>query len=748
MEINNKNTGLSVIVFTDLWNFSKSTEQNEELTLQKLNTQHEIVETLAETFSGVIKKNTGDGYLIVFSSVIKALDWSIKVQQKLHEFNSKQKDDDQIWMRIGIHIGEIFFTESDVFGHNVNVASRIEGKGVPGQIYVSELVYKQLSSRKDIDFKYQGSYDLKNISQPIKLYEVVSPEVPTTRPKGFKERNPIFERRRKLVIQMIIAAGITIFISWGIYIQFFTTPENNTKIVILPLRADSGVTTPYLSYTLTQQLIDYFSHTSFQVIAYESAAYYLEHNVTTSQIFNDAKVEYIVSGELWESGTSIEAAVRIQNSTKKDYIWEGKFIVPAIESEHLGRMIFASVSQKLGMKDQSIVETKVSPAFDEYAKGNVLLGKRNKPDTFIAIEFFKRSIQLDSIFIPSIYALADAYHTIDYNEWDRSKDYLSLSEGLCWKIIGVDSSFSKAYSLLGAIYLQRDRFEDGVILLNKSLRLNKNDVLAHTMLGEEFAFRRNEPTEALSHFITASEIQPNDETTIANLAIGFGMMRSYQESKQYFERALRLNSSNAWTWNQYAILQEKIGMIDSAQISFRHALELDDSYADPRISIASHLIIFNMLTHCDSLLQIGIAMNPNEIDFYYYRGIVKEQQGDRHAATEQWKKGLFHIENLLGKDHENGSLLIKKSLFHSRLGNSREAMFYGSEANRIAPNSDEILLGLTRMYANMDNKDSMLVYLKRAKQISSDIDESYIATSVELHKYKNDDAVIQLIIKN
>ncbi|PHQ84249.1 MAG: hypothetical protein COB63_04790, partial [Candidatus Pelagibacter sp.] len=72
-------------------------------------------------------------------------------------------------IRIGIHQGDIFIKDGDVFGDDVNITSRIESFSPIGGICVSEKVYNDISSSPEISSEYLGYRRLKGIENEMKL---------------------------------------------------------------------------------------------------------------------------------------------------------------------------------------------------------------------------------------------------------------------------------------------------------------------------------------------------------------------------------------------------------------------------------------------------------------------------------------------------------------------------------------------------------------------------------------------------
>ena len=135
---------LKAIVFTDIVDFTKLSAKDEQKALDLIQKQNEILKPIVEKHNGEWLKEIGDGLLFSFDSSLDAVRCSIEIQEVL-------KDSDDFKLRIGIHQGDIFIKDGDVYGDDVNIASRVEGFSPEGGISISDKVYRDISSVKDIE---------------------------------------------------------------------------------------------------------------------------------------------------------------------------------------------------------------------------------------------------------------------------------------------------------------------------------------------------------------------------------------------------------------------------------------------------------------------------------------------------------------------------------------------------------------------------------------------------------------------
>ena len=79
---------------------------------------------------------------------------------------------DPVRIRIGVHLGDVVRTGSEILGDSVNVAARIQAIAPPGGITVSEDVYRAVRNRVNVPFRDLGPKSLKNIREKIRIYEL------------------------------------------------------------------------------------------------------------------------------------------------------------------------------------------------------------------------------------------------------------------------------------------------------------------------------------------------------------------------------------------------------------------------------------------------------------------------------------------------------------------------------------------------------------------------------------------------
>ncbi len=171
-----KDYRLAAILYTDIAGFSKMMEKNEGRTLELLHAHNAIIEEIVARRKGTVIKTIGDAFLIDFKNTVDALQTALEIQYKLYERNAASPDL-PILVRIGLHLGDIYFYENDALGEGINIAARLQSVAHPGCICMSEDVYNLVLNKVDFTAEKLGPVSLKNITKEIRVYEIVTPNV-------------------------------------------------------------------------------------------------------------------------------------------------------------------------------------------------------------------------------------------------------------------------------------------------------------------------------------------------------------------------------------------------------------------------------------------------------------------------------------------------------------------------------------------------------------------------------------------
>ncbi len=166
---------LTAILAADVAGYSRLMGADEEGTHERLKGHlRQLVEPKIKEHRGHTVKNTGDGLLTEFASVVDAVRCAVEIQRGMAERNAETPEDKRIAFRIGVNLGDVIAEGDDIFGDGVNVAARLEALAEPGGICISRVVRDQVRDKLSYPFEDRGEQSVKNIARPVRVYALRS----------------------------------------------------------------------------------------------------------------------------------------------------------------------------------------------------------------------------------------------------------------------------------------------------------------------------------------------------------------------------------------------------------------------------------------------------------------------------------------------------------------------------------------------------------------------------------------------
>ena len=162
---------LTAVLATDVAGYSRLMGADEEGTHELLKAHfRQLVNPNIKVHRGRIVKNTGDGMLVEFPSVVDAVRCAAEIQRAMIDRNADIPEDKHISFRIGVNLGDVIVEDHDIFGDGVNIAARLEALAEPGGICISRTVREQIRDKLSYPFEDMGQHSIKNIARPVHVY--------------------------------------------------------------------------------------------------------------------------------------------------------------------------------------------------------------------------------------------------------------------------------------------------------------------------------------------------------------------------------------------------------------------------------------------------------------------------------------------------------------------------------------------------------------------------------------------------
>jgi class 3 adenylate cyclase len=143
------------IMFTDLSGFSRRTSEFGIIHfLQIIHEQRKLLLPIVEAHDGLLLKEEGDSFMIMFRRAERAVECGIKMQYACRNVNERRKPEEEILLCLGIGYGRVLrIGDQDVWGREVNGASKLgEDTAQPYEILLTAAAKAEL---KNPDYGYE-----------------------------------------------------------------------------------------------------------------------------------------------------------------------------------------------------------------------------------------------------------------------------------------------------------------------------------------------------------------------------------------------------------------------------------------------------------------------------------------------------------------------------------------------------------------------------------------------------------------
>jgi TolB-like protein/class 3 adenylate cyclase len=482
---------LAAILAADVAGSCRLIGIDEEGTLARLKAlRRTIFDPKIAEHHGRVVKNTGDGAIAEFASVVDAVRCADEIQRGMAEQNIDVPQDKQIELRIGIHVGDIIIEENDIFGDGVNIAVRLEGIAEPGGISISDDARRQIRGKVDVTFEDLGSQSLKNIAEPMRVWRVpygrAVPAVPNRLPVG----------------------------------DALTLPEK-PSIAVLPFINMSGdPEQEYFADGMVDDIITALSHfKALFVIARNSSFTYKGRAVDVKQIGRELGVRYVLEGSVRKSANRVRITGQLVDTTTGAHLWAERFDGGLSDvfdlQDQVTESVVGAIAPAVEKAEIERAKRKPTESLDAYALYLRGLAKvhqfGNRQTNEEALRLFYRAIDLDPDFASAYGRAANCYVRAKINGWisDEANETAEVKR-LAQRAVelGKDDAIALATSGHAFVYVVRD-LEAGAALIDRALVLNSN-------LAEAWAWGGwvknwlGEPEAAIERFARAMRLSPLD----------------------------------------------------------------------------------------------------------------------------------------------------------------------------------------------------------------------------------------------
>jgi adenylate cyclase len=554
---------LTAILSADVAGYSRLMENNEEATIQTLNTYRNSMSSLIEQHRGRVVDMTGDNLMAEFSSVVDAVRCAVEMQKEINERNADLHENRRMLFRMGVNLGDIVEEGDRIYGDGVNIAARLEGLSEGGGICISGTAYDQLKNKLELGYEYLGEHSVKNIAAPVRVYKVLMEPEAVGKIIGEKRKTKRWVPIAAAVIILIGLAGGYLYIEQSKRIEPASVEKmasplaDKPSIAVLPFdNMSDDPEQEYFSDGMTDELIgDLAKIKNILVISRNSAFTYKGKTVKAQQIAKELNVRYILEGSVQKSGDRVRIRAQLIDGETDHHLWAESYdgVLKNIFDlqDKITERIVSALAITLSSSERERVGDKGTNnimAYEAFLKGKEHGHNMTPKDFLKAIEYYQQAIKIDPNFSRAYAAIGVVYQVGGNLFWSTKMGGDPATHRLLarkYLELGMKNPTFEAYNLYAAKELHRRNFKEAEVFAQKAYEYAPNSSEGLRWLAWILAFigRSEESIEYLHKAIRLDPFDKSTNTPVSNAWIGVNhfSMGNLEEAITYLEKALSLN---------------------------------------------------------------------------------------------------------------------------------------------------------------------------------------------------------------
>jgi adenylate cyclase len=555
---------LAAILAADVAGYSRLMGADEEGTHERLKAHlRELVDPKIEEHRGRIVKNTGDGFLAEFASVVDAVRCAVEVQRGMIDREPETPDDQRIRLRIGINLGDVIAEEHDIFGDGVNVAARLEALAEPGGICVSRVVRDQIRDKLHFAFDDLGEQQIKNITRPVRVYRVrLRGPLPNPPPPAGEGS------ARSARVGAAEPSALPL--------------PNKPSIAVMPFVNMSGdPEQEYFVDGMVEEIITGLCRIRWLfVIARNSTFTYKGRPADVKEVGRELGVRYVLEGSVRKAGMQVRITGQLIDAMTGTHLWADRFDGLLEDIFELQDRVAVSVAgiieptlQAAEMRRSAARRTTDLSAYDLYLRALTAFYPITKERTLEALGLLEQAITIDPHY-GSALALAAACHmrlvldgrtdapeTTRRKAIDLARQALEVGEndpgilataarvlaqfgedigamiGLVDRALALNPSYARGWNMSGLLRVYAGQHDLAIEHIETSLRLSPRERIGTPLLtmGLAYFFKRRFD-EAATKLLSSIQDDPGFPASYRALAACYAHMGRLDEARAIVAR--------------------------------------------------------------------------------------------------------------------------------------------------------------------------------------------------------------------
>ena len=588
---------LAAILFTDIVGYTALMQEDEHKAVALIKHYTSSLDKKVVSHGGRVLNYYGDGSLCTFPSATEAVTCAMELQKELQSAP-------YVPLRIGLHIGEVFFEDGKALGDGVNIASRIQSLGQANTILFSKEIHDKIKNQPEFKSVWIGKFDFKNVDDPIEVYALSNEGLNVPRKELMSGKLKKEKSKRTNDPRKIILGSISLLVLAGLSAFFFFLKSGNAQgrkvensIAVMPfVNNSSDINQQYFADGMMDEILNHlYKIGGINVISRTSSMAYKDSKKPAKEIANELGVGNLLEGSVSKDGDSIRIIVQLINGKTEEILLAETYI------------------RKI--KDVFAIQSDIAQRIAAALKVNIDAGTRDR------IEH-----------IPTQNTSAYTTYLKAAEKFSKYQD--EYSKHLLEESIKLDSNFAPAYADLGFYWLTRGIY-DGTLnakqvrdsalpLLNKAIQLDSNLASARNYMAQVNLWYDWDFTAANMEWKKFFHLNPSGAVWASNYIDFLNSSGRFQESLDFLLKNREADKNNFGNWQGIAMTyyymnkpEKSLMILDSALLNFKDPDHLNSFWTRA-------LVLVNLSRYQEALddLKKFFELSPDNMMIPRWRSLL------------------------------------------------------------------------------------------------------------------------------
>jgi TolB-like protein/Tfp pilus assembly protein PilF len=330
-------------------------------------------------------------------------------------------------------------------------------------------------------------------------------------------------------------------------------PGRVSTLAVLPLRNATGDRdVAYYADGVTEALTTQLGEaSSVRIIARASAARVAARARTVGDAGTQLGADAVLDGAVRMAGNRVEIDVHLVQPATGRVLWSDRFErnatdVLALEADVVHSLAVAvRLTLRADARGRLTTVRAVAPAaYEEYLKGRYEWNNRTAQSLQVAIDHYRRAIEMDPTYAPAHAALADCYNQLGTVMVGAGspQEFRPRASAEAIKALQLDPYSAEAHAALGYVYHYEWRWADAEKEFRRAIELNPNYSLVRIWYANLLMSRRR-MTEAVGQAFAARDLDPFSLIILTNVGWVLDFAGRHDDAVRQLRQAIAMDSS-------------------------------------------------------------------------------------------------------------------------------------------------------------------------------------------------------------